>query len=356
MTQYYHDLGTKYYERKIVNSNSCIDIFYYKDGKTVKIETHLTNNLRHRIKEPAEITYRENGSVESKMFYTNGKKTLSQTFYENKMIQQEVQYNENEEIKSFKEFYDNGKDYIITKLKNGKYHCDDAPAIVILYENGKIKEQHYYINGVLHNKDKPAIVILYENGNVKEYHYYTNGFLYNGDRPAKITYYENKCIESEEYYIIFEDKFIKDGIEKTTTYNHLFREDKPAVIEYHENKIIKREVYYVLFKTNIDDSFTRMYRNSTDTIATTEKLDNPIIKSHRDIFITATSKIHREHLPAIIEYYPNGKIQKEYFIENGKKHRIGNNPAVVTYDIHKVIIDEEYYINGIEIENIQKCE
>ena len=61
-------------------------------------------------------------------------------------------------------------------------------------------------------------------------------------------------------------------------------------------------------------------------------------------------EFHKEHGPAKIFYYPNGKIEKECWYKNNKLHK-EDGPAVIRYDIDGKIIEEFYFLNGIEVTN-----
>lgn len=79
----------------------------------------------------------------------------------------------------------------------GKYHCDDGPAIV--YPDGR---EIYYQHGLLHRLDGPAAT--YQSG-MQEY--YQNGRLHNEHGPAII--HKNGKVE---YYINGELPFLVGNV------------------------------------------------------------------------------------------------------------------------------------------------
>ena len=55
-------------------------------------------------------------------------------------------------------------------------------------------------------------------------------------------------------------------------------------------------------------------------------------------------KHHRVDGPAIIEYLPDGSLQREEWWQDDKKHRIGG-PAVISY-VDRIVTKEEWWIDG----------
>lgn len=74
--------------------------------------------------------------------------------------------------------------------------------------------------------------------------------------------------------------------------------------------------------------------------------DNGVLKI--EYYYNDKFEFHKEHGPAKIFYYPNGKIEKECWYKNNKLHK-KDGPAVIRYDINGKIIEEFYFLNGIEV-------
>ena len=122
---------------------------------------------------------------------------------------------------------------------------------------------------------------------------YNLGFRHNTEGPASCTWRLNGQIDTEEWYID----------------NKLHREDGPAIKTWYDDGPLYYESYYI------------------------------------------HGLRHRENdLPAFYEYYPSGLERRKFWCTNGMKHRV-NGPAWLMWDENGMLIEEKWYLNGVEIEH-----
>lgn len=65
-------------------------------------------------------------------------------------------------------------------------------------------------------------------------------------------------------------------------------------------------------------------------------------------------ELHRKDGPALICYYHNCGLWKEYYCKHGKSHNL-YGPAIIHYDKDGNIFYREYWINGMEYEEFDFC-
>jgi len=134
------------------------------------------------------------------------------------------------------------------------------------------------------------------------------------------------------------------------TYNNNYRY---CEIEYdsREGKTIHGEGYE--YGKSVTSSF-RIVRELT------EKEIRELLKGRYEVWRDeVTKELHRDNdLPALIEYYKNGRVYREKWYSNGKLHRENDLPAYITYyntDVNRIVDNngviesvciEEWYVNG----------
>lgn len=136
--------------------------------------------------------------------------------------------------------------------------------------------------------------------------YYKNDVIHrDGDKPAKITYNYGEC-KTVEYYnngkiyskLEFMDNYVR-------TYSESFYKNGELYKMIHHSRNLRTKYYY---------------KNE---------------KMHRD-----------DDKPAIIKYYPNGKIEEEMYLKNDKFHRDNDKPARIKYYKNGYVRKEQYFIKG----------
>lgn len=127
-------------------------------------------------------------------------------------------------------YYDENDEKIISEidyLYNGRFHRENGPAKLFLYDNGNIKEEHYYRNGEFYPDSKGVTIRkFFKNGALKstceqikdnyikitnynksdlkvDEKYYFNGNLHKVDGPAMIIYYNDGKTIKEQYWYRF---------------------------------------------------------------------------------------------------------------------------------------------------------
>lgn len=64
------------------------------------------------------------------------------------------------------------------------------------------------------------------------------------------------------------------------------------------------------------------------------------------VYVNKDRKIHRDDdAPALIEYFSDGRLKKEEYYSNGKKHRL-NKPASIKYRKNGSLLHKMYFLNG----------
>lgn len=200
----------------------------------------------------------------------------------------------------------------IYRYKDGEYHHDTMPAVVI-YSNGVKERETYYKNRQMHRGGDLPAQIAYSDGKIVKESYYTNDKHHrDNDRPAIIKYdFSGKIIE-ESYY--------KEG--------ELHRDkDQPAIIKYD-----RYEQYWCKGKL---PALTEL----GDQSRTLSKLIEYYVKGirHRDSDLG----------PAQLEYNPTtGQLLKEIYWVNGVIHRGDNKPAVTVYNSEGKLLLKIYALEG----------
>ena len=236
--------------------------------------------------------------------------------------------------------YDPNRWIKVHELKDtdGKYHCDNGPAI--LYKDGRGEwykhgeyhredgpaviwgegTQNWYLDGKRHRKDGPAII--YKSGNEE---WYINGKHHKDDGPAVVYRHNNEV--TEKWYrngnlhrkdgpaIAFKDN--KNNITFAMWYSHgkKHRTDGPAVVDY---------------KTNHEEWYKQGKVHREDGPAMTDK-DGNRLWIENDI-------LHREDGPAIMN--SDGSYEHWWY---GGKHQLFE-PAVRDKDKN-----EEYWLYGQQL-------
>jgi len=67
---------TEIYIDTISNEVLTKNIYYYKDGMGIEVESYYLNDELHRIDGPAVIWYDEDNIIASECYYLNGKETM----------------------------------------------------------------------------------------------------------------------------------------------------------------------------------------------------------------------------------------------------------------------------------------
>lgn len=133
--------------------------------------------------------------------------------------------NSNELPSRVKYYYDYDGYKIIFSIEyivDGKYHRENGPAKIFLYDDGSIKEEHFYRNGEFYAKDNLTLIKYYKNGKVKSYCKQLGKNNIN-----VVTFKKNGSIEKECWYLD----------------SKLHREDGPAMV-----------IYYNYWKKNTDST------------------------------------------------------------------------------------------------------
>ena len=217
----------------------------------------------------------------------------------------------------------NWKKNIIADIQNVLITKEDNP------NKFYYKKHIYKSNGLKHGSPASIKYDIYDNVTSKKY--YNLGKLYRSpkysgseklyDRPAIIRF------EPYDLYLIYEKYYNKKGKlhrNPSDEYNSLTYEEKrygtrcnggPAAIYYHPNGNVFMEIYYHNGKMR---------------------------------------RFGEEHLPAIIQYYEDGRISYEkYYGTKGKPHRAPMctkedlwKPAIIWYYENGNIKEMEYSYNG----------
>lgn len=95
--------------------------------------------------------------------------------------------------------YENGKPFVETWMKDGKYHRDDGPAQIEYFRNGKVYIESWFKDGNKHRIGGPSATQYYANGTIRRCVWRVDGKYHRTDGPA--IYHMNKegKIELEWY-------------------------------------------------------------------------------------------------------------------------------------------------------------
>lgn len=275
----------------------------------------------------------------------------------------------------FQEFY---------QKSDGKYHCDDGPAIVGYHvykdnENNIIKYEKWYRNGKLHRDNGPAIINYTELGTVVFEKWFKNGKPHRDNGPAEISY-KNDSLHN--YYYISEEKWYKNG--------KVHRIDGPAVTCYTVSKstgmICKQKEeyfyqgsYFLGFPIKFATPFNIIgYKNghkfyerralaySSDTYNYFKLMD--IDHSNKNIiidgqvwypngdpkFIKYALRSSEGVVLTILEikYFGRGRIQSIEWMQGEYTIHRTSGPAIIKFDEKGNITRCEFWINGINVDSL----
>ncbi len=124
--------------------------------------TPVTNNVELCAASTVKVAKQSNGKVDSKTFYTNGKRTKYEDWNNGKKVST-ITYKSGKVDAKY--FYTNGKKTRYEDWNNGK------KVLVVKYSNGKVDRKYFYTNGKKTryedwNNGKKVRTIKYKNGKV----------------------------------------------------------------------------------------------------------------------------------------------------------------------------------------------
>jgi len=174
-------------------------------------------------------------------------------------------------------------------LVKGKRHRLDGPALVTNDTTA------WYVDGLLQSiNGQPALVEKYSNKTA----WFDKGELHREDGPAKIIKDPNGDLAQQEWY--------KHG--------ELHRDDGPASILYKNGHVIKQKWY-------LDGLYAD--RGNKPNVISYYQDKNQIFEEK---WMNAEQQLSRNDGPALIQYFPNGKRQREeYYKSNTVLRRIWYN-------------------------------
>ena len=151
------------------------------------------------------------------------------------------------------------------------------------------------IKGESHRgEDEPSTNYYLSDGTISGVFYCKNNKLHRENGPAVIQYFEDGQIKSEEYFLNGE----------------YFESDSPSKIEYYSNGNVYLEIYKNF--TNKQGKITKCFRYSNGNMKR-EEYQYECNDKMLDNF-------HRLDGPAIIDYDMNGKVVNEEYFINGKQY------------------------------------
>lgn len=134
---------------------------------------------------PAEIYYREDGSISSKVWCHEGRQHRPHD------LPAEIRYRENGSIS------------LQRWRHNGYTHRDnDLPAVISYFKDGSIRRQEWWFNGQCHREhDLPASTEHANNGDVVLEEWCWHGqYWRSDDQPASIRYRDNGSVLQQVWY------------------------------------------------------------------------------------------------------------------------------------------------------------
>lgn len=186
----------------------------------------------------------------------------------------------------------------------------------------KCRRKCYYKNGRFHRKNKPAVIEYYEDGELMCEKWYKNGEYHREDGPADISYHKNGKVSSRRWCI--ENNFDSKNV--------------PTCIGYHENGKVESVTWYKDNKYHRENGPANIWFDEHGNITCEEYVVNGVY--------------HREDGPAEICYYENGKV--EYWYQRGHGIHREDGPAIIEYDEDGNIINQKFYFNNVEINELQQ--
>lgn len=155
-----------------------------QDGRTLTNYTSYKNGIITGKKE-----YYENGQLEGKVFYKNGKVDgVLYKYYENGQLELEASYSDGKLNGFLKKYYENGQ------LQMEAYFLNDKADGVYkeYYEDGQLKVKGGYKNGLIEGPGES----YYQNGQIKIRDHYKNNVKDGYDEK----YYENGLLKQKTTY------------------------------------------------------------------------------------------------------------------------------------------------------------
>jgi hypothetical protein len=117
-------------------------------------------------------------------------------------------------------------------------------------------------------------------------------------------------------------------------------------------------IYYALLaiprfgRASLSNAHQIMYQNSFTVFSIEINIHGYMFHTWRiKLTITVNEKsyirslVHRVDGPALITYYPSGKICRKEWFRNWRWHRV-DGPAYIEYDIDGEILRESWFLNG----------
>ncbi len=281
----------------IVKKKFGIWTYYYKNGKTEKIESWSTE------KKGAEAGQIKNGIW--KNWDENGN-LVKESEYDNNTLIREVDILPNNSIKETKIIYTN------TGLKETRTSIDNKIIKQIVYEDGKIVKDldllssnientkyYYYSKGNLDSIEYCDIKVivrkeLFNNGK-KLNMLYTNGKISKtetivNDEIIKITNLDNGKIINEE---IIKPEFLNDALYS----NSKEKLESEYIYDEQNKKLLKQNIY----KNNELYSYIS-YEYSNDTLKKEKKFINEILVSEKNYIAKDTFEIKEYERNNLIRY------------------------------------------------------
>lgn len=242
----------------------------------------------------------------------------------------------------------------------------DYPSVILYDEKSNVSVKHYFKDGIPHRDEKlgPAKIFYKDKIKIHEVYYNNGNILRKNGKPADIRYYEDTGYVQYELYNDFDND---------SDYFGIMNNEKPYEIFYYNNK--NKQIFMEKYGV---EGIT--HRNNDKGPAIIEYYEDGTIK--KEIYMEE-NRIHIDlvNKPSVISYYPNGFIKSEkfmiknfYFRKNkptkikyrpnikgrimcesyltpdGKLHR-ENGPAFISYDINGKIASELFYKNNKLIKN-----
>ena len=226
------------------------------------------------------------------------------------------------------QIYSEGKE-IKYWCKNGEPIEGEKPYLFFSRSNysGKIvKEQYFYCEN-----DDGLLCEIYENGKICEIYTteYMRCFLvrYVGESDLDYSYY-NVYEGGGEYWLLPDD---------TSNWELYSIGDNPVSGRYENGK--KR---YEVFEGNYDRTCISYFDNGK--VSGIERYDVEGRGSENDEL-----RLNNEFKPSYEYFFENGKKKREEWYKDNELHR-DDGPAVSQWDESGNIVKEEYWLNGIEVD------
>ena len=231
----------------------------------------------------------------------------------------------------------------IAYYHHGKCDRNDGPAIQVRYKSGQLRKEQYWVNGLQHREIKPAIQEWYDNGQINKKLYYRHGVGHRNNKPSRQIWHPNGQIHIEEYW----------------NNDHLHNEDGPAVRKWDLNGNLIQMSNMVNGRCRIDtkEPAVQKWVNGLRELCSW-RLDEHSYKVEHyengikiDTIYRYDYKSHRKDGPAMLKYYPSGKIKEHRYYIHDKLHN-EDGPAILKWDEEGNVIGQLWYYNGIKQDSI----